>query len=111
MRSRDVELMRDYLILSRSYAEKTADIAETKIHEGREYYGTLIKEQRRRIRELDRLIAVTGDEIDALRATEQDAVTSTTTKKKASKTVRKRSTSASKKTKSGGKVRNAGRSL
>ena len=111
MKSRDVELIRDYLILMESYANHTIDEAMKQTLEDREYIEVLIKEQRRRIRELDRLIAVTGDEIDALRAAEQDAVTSTTTKKKASKTVRKRSTSASKKTKSGGKVRNVGRSL
>lgn len=71
MKSRDVELIRDYLILSRSYANYTIDEAMKQTLEDREYIGTLIKEQRRRIRELDRLIVVTGDEIDVIRAAEK----------------------------------------
>ena len=72
MKSRDVELIRDYLYLMKSYANHTIDEAMKQTSEDREYIGTLIKEQRRRIRELDRLIAVTGDEIDALRAAEKE---------------------------------------
>lgn len=71
MRSRDVELMRDYLYLMKSYADHTIDEAMKQTSEYKEYIGTLIREQRRRIRELDRLIAVTCDEIDALRAAEK----------------------------------------
>lgn len=71
MKSRYVELIRDYLYLMKSYADHTIDEAMKQTSEDREYIGTLIKEQRRRIRELDRLIAVTGDEIDALRAAEK----------------------------------------
>lgn len=71
MKSRDVELIRDYLYLIKSYADHTIDEAMKQTSEDREYIGTLIKEQRRRIRELDRLIAVTGDEIDVLRAAEK----------------------------------------
>lgn len=72
MKSRDVELIRDYLYLMKSYANHTIDEALKQTLEDREYISTLVKEQRRRIRELDRLIAVTGDEIDALRAAEKE---------------------------------------
>lgn len=72
MKSRDIELIRDYLYLMKSYANHTIDEALKQTLEDREYISTLVKEQRRRIRELDRLIAVTGDEIDALRAAEKE---------------------------------------
>ena len=71
MKSRDVELIRDYLYLMKSYANHTIDEALKQTLEDREYISTLVKEQHRRIRELDRLIAVTGDEIDVLRAAEK----------------------------------------
>lgn len=111
MKSRDVELIRDYLFLMKSYAGKTIDEALKQTFEDREFIDALVKEQRRRIRELDRLIAVTGDEIDVLRAAEQDARPSTTKKEKASKAPRKRSVNATKKPKTEAKTRNVRRSL
>ena len=111
MKSRDVELIRDYLYLMKSYADHTIDEAMKQTSEDREYIGTLIREQRRRIHELDRLIAVTGGEIDVIRATEQDAGPSTTKKKKASKAPRKRSVNATKKPKTEARSRNVRRSL
>lgn len=67
MKPRDIELIRDYLFLMKSYADYAIDEAMKQTHGDKEYIGTLVKEERRRIRELDRLIAVTGNEIDVLR--------------------------------------------
>lgn len=72
MKSRDIELIRDYLYLMRSYANATLDEAMKQTREDKEFISALVKEQHRRIRELDRLIAVTGDEIDVLRAAEKE---------------------------------------
>lgn len=72
MKSRDVELIRDYLMLSRSYANATIDEAMKQTLEDGEFISALVKAQSRRIRELDHLITVTGAEIDALRAAEKE---------------------------------------
>ena len=111
MITRDVELIRDYLYLMKSYANHTIDEAMAQTHEDKEFISALVKEQRRRVHELDRLIAVTGDEIDALRAAEHGKGQSTPTKEKASKAHRKRSKNTTKQSTTGGKKKNDGRKI